>query len=130
MRREIGEKKYGFVRYNKVDDERVLEIKLNNIWLDGGKINANISKFKRKVNNNQRVKERTRKLGREAVEGGRKEGNDTLASSGPSNRNRFKTFPRSFAEAVNGNEVRGRVGEEEACKSLFFKTTTEEAKKF
>lgn len=42
-------KKYGSVRYINIEDDRMLEVKLNNKWLDGRKINANISKFKRKV---------------------------------------------------------------------------------
>lgn len=42
-------KKYGFVRFGEVVDERVAETKLNNIWLNGRKISANISKYKRRV---------------------------------------------------------------------------------
>lgn len=37
-------KRYGFVRFVDVKDEEMAEIKLNNIWLNGVKISANISK--------------------------------------------------------------------------------------
>lgn len=40
-------KKYSFVRFVNVSEKRMVETKLNNIWLNGKKIVANISKYKR-----------------------------------------------------------------------------------
>lgn len=42
-------KKYGFVKFVKMVDERMVEAKLNNIWMDGRKIITNISKYKRRA---------------------------------------------------------------------------------
>src|SRR4051812_27957641 len=33
--------KYGFVRFVEVEDVRLLEVKLDNLWLDGRKLKAN-----------------------------------------------------------------------------------------
>lgn len=44
-------KKYGFVRFVDVKNERMEETKLNNTWLNGRIISANISKYKRSVVN-------------------------------------------------------------------------------
>lgn len=41
-------KKYGFVRFIDVGDVKWEETKLNNIWLEGCKISANLSKYQRK----------------------------------------------------------------------------------
>lgn len=41
-------KKYGFVRFVNVYEERAVETKLNNIWLNGKKIIDNLLKYKRK----------------------------------------------------------------------------------
>ncbi|XP_058740938.1 uncharacterized protein LOC131613268 [Vicia villosa] len=41
-------KKYGFARFFNVGDERVLEMKLDNLFLDGRKIFANLPKFGRR----------------------------------------------------------------------------------
>lgn len=38
--------KYGFVRFVDVADEKMVERKLNNIWLDERKINVNIPNIK------------------------------------------------------------------------------------
>ncbi|XP_058726994.1 uncharacterized protein LOC131598405 [Vicia villosa] len=47
-KRDWRGEKYGFVRFVNVVNIRVLETKLNNLWLEGRKLNANVSKFKRK----------------------------------------------------------------------------------
>src|SRR4051812_23387793 len=39
--------KYGFARFVKVEDVRMLEVKLDNLWLEGRKLKANVSRFKR-----------------------------------------------------------------------------------
>lgn len=40
-------KKYGFVRFENVIEERLVDTKLNKIWLEGKKLSANISKYAR-----------------------------------------------------------------------------------
>lgn len=52
-RKSIWEKKYGFVKFFNVNDERMLEMKLDNIFLDGRKIFANLPKYGRKVKWNE-----------------------------------------------------------------------------
>lgn len=44
--------KYGFVRFVNVANARLLETKLDNIWLEDRKIRANITKFSRKDTTN------------------------------------------------------------------------------
>lgn len=41
-------KRYGFVRFSKVEDARVLGIMLDNIMIDGKKIHANVPRFERR----------------------------------------------------------------------------------
>lgn len=61
----------------------MLEVKLNNTWLDGRKLKVNITKFKRKVINLQGKLASGNKLagGTYRVRG--KEGKVEVASSGP-----------------------------------------------
>ncbi|XP_058775836.1 uncharacterized protein LOC131650123 [Vicia villosa] len=40
--------KYGFMRFAEVENVGLLEVKLDNLWLEGRKLKANVSKFKRK----------------------------------------------------------------------------------
>lgn len=46
-RRDKRGKWYGFVRYIKVNDERLMVAKLDNIQIKGRKIFANVPRFKR-----------------------------------------------------------------------------------
>lgn len=46
-RREKRGKRFGFVRFWKVKKERMLSVKLDNIFIEGKKIHANIPKFHR-----------------------------------------------------------------------------------
>lgn len=41
-------KKYGFVRFINITNKKLVETKLNNTWLNGKKINANITNYKRR----------------------------------------------------------------------------------
>lgn len=52
-------KKYGFVRFSGEKDERITETKLDNIMLNGSKISANLSKYKRKENRSSAVRRDT-----------------------------------------------------------------------
>lgn len=44
-RRDKRGRRYGFVRYRKVRDERMLEVELDNICIRDKKIHANVPKF-------------------------------------------------------------------------------------
>lgn len=46
FRNKIG-KRFGFARFNKVEDVRMLAVRLNNIIIDGKKIHANPPRFSR-----------------------------------------------------------------------------------
>lgn len=39
--------RYGFVRFVNVENERLMEVKLDNLWLEGRKLKANVSRIKR-----------------------------------------------------------------------------------
>lgn len=41
--------KYGFVRFVNVEDPRLVEVKMGNLWLEGKKLTANLSKFQRSL---------------------------------------------------------------------------------
>lgn len=51
IRKLGGGKRYDFVRFFNMGDERMMKTKLDNIFLDGRKIFANIPKFGRSPNN-------------------------------------------------------------------------------
>ncbi|XP_058758647.1 uncharacterized protein LOC131631902 [Vicia villosa] len=60
-------KKYGFVRFFNVGDERRLEMKLDNIFLDGRKIFANLPKFGRRPNQNFTYRTKSRGVQEDSV---------------------------------------------------------------
>lgn len=122
--------KYGFVRYINVEEERTLDIKLDNTWLDGRKIKANISKFKRKVFSNTSEKEPWKKNVGGADEGSDKEGHMMFVLSGPSRGIRNKSISRRYAEIMRDKISSSQVFEEEACKSFFFNSTGEDLLKY
>ncbi|CAI8618038.1 unnamed protein product [Vicia faba] len=47
-RNKVG-KKFGFARFQKVEDEKVFVVKLDNVMIEGRKIHANLPRFDRKA---------------------------------------------------------------------------------
>lgn len=46
-RKDWRGQRYGFMRFCNVENERLLEVKLDNVWLEGRKLKANVTKVKR-----------------------------------------------------------------------------------
>ncbi|XP_058745968.1 uncharacterized protein LOC131618827 [Vicia villosa] len=120
--------RYGFVRFLNLEDERIVEINLNNLLLDGRKINANISKFKTKEFKSIRVSGVKRNVGVTNI--GSNGGREGALGAGTSHAtyDQVGGKTRSFLEAVKGNGSSKKPDGGEACKSLFFKSTVEERK--
>lgn len=53
MRNKRG-KRYGFVRFRNVEDDRLMYVALGNIFIKGCKIYANILRFKRGFDQNKK----------------------------------------------------------------------------
>ncbi|XP_058732730.1 uncharacterized protein LOC131604301 [Vicia villosa] len=118
--------RYGFFRYLNIEDERLVEIKMNNLLPDGRNINANISKFKRKDLKPSRDFGKRRNFGEANL---RPNGGYVGAvGAGPSQVNYVEGGgqARSYMEAVRGNSFIKKYVEVETSKSLFFKSTDEE----
>ncbi|XP_058751467.1 probable WRKY transcription factor 31 [Vicia villosa] len=94
--------KYGFARFVNVEDERMVEIKLNNVLLDERKIAANISKFKRKITNLHVDGVTRHRSSRAVFKNKGMEGNDGVVIAGPSGgyEGLASGYTKSFAEAV------------------------------
>ncbi|XP_058768749.1 uncharacterized protein LOC131642531 [Vicia villosa] len=105
--------KYGFVRFVKVEDIRLLEIKLDNFWLDGRKLKANVSKFKRKVHkgSNEDVAQVHVRTGSSVSRGPIQKGDNKFVrgngnggGNGGGTTNAFRKHSLTYAESVKHNE--------------------------
>lgn len=116
-------KKYGLVRFVNVYEERVMETKLNNIMLNGKKIIANLSKYKRnelikhsRISGGIKMQDRGengRGKNEVVIVGGRVQGSVFVKA----------TSQKSFAEAVKGNQSNNNKIEKETNKSFIFNSS-------
>lgn len=54
-RRDREGRRYGFVRFRKVCDEKLLAVQLDNIFIKSKKLHANIPRFQRPLMMNERI---------------------------------------------------------------------------
>ncbi|XP_058724741.1 uncharacterized protein LOC131596144 [Vicia villosa] len=115
--------RYGFVRFFNVEDARILETKLDNVWLGEKKISANITKYNRKEVS------RKNDSGRGKYGGTRGKLNTTRSNpkvSLPSNSGPSK----SFTDVLKGQVSEVKRVDKEDNKAFFYQTSLEEKNMF
>ncbi|CAK8576877.1 unnamed protein product [Lathyrus sativus] len=97
-RRDKCSKRYGFVRFRKVENERIMAVKLNNIIIQGKKIYANVPRFQCDFTNAQSNEMRSRIMENRGRSINYQHGNDV--------RN-LRSKKISYAQVVGGRNVGG-----------------------
>ncbi|XP_058734228.1 uncharacterized protein LOC131605958 [Vicia villosa] len=133
-KRDWRGKRFGFVRFINASDEKNLETKMDNVWLDGVKLKANISKIKRKE---VLAKGRERNKQTEGLVKG--SGRKIHADHGLENRVPNESIPakwggsgpsKSFLEAITGTKTKIPAVNKEANKSFFFSTSESDSNRY
>ncbi|XP_058755351.1 uncharacterized protein LOC131628537 [Vicia villosa] len=131
LKRDWRGQRFGFVRFVNVADEKYLETKMDNVWLDGTKLSANISRIKRKDlrNNNNPAnpkKQEMNILPKRVSFSANADRNTTMATKVGGGEGSSK----SFADIIKGNFESKPVEEYTASQSLFFISNESEMLRF
>lgn len=131
-KRDWRGEKYGFVYFVNMENPRLLEIKLDNLWLEGRKLKVNISKFHiNKQDNSNVIQNRTHRVEAKLIYNNKIKGSSGLPARAP----RMEVGGgRSYAEILKpkilNNNTREVSNKEDSSKIVFFSATKEETKKF
>ncbi|XP_058733331.1 uncharacterized protein LOC131604934 [Vicia villosa] len=117
-------RRYGFVRFFDVEDEKLLGIKLDSLILEGRKLHANLPRFQRLAKNKEMLLRNTGRGGKEGVKE-RKE--DSVYVQ----RSKAWVDKRAFVDVLHNRAGRDASGDaSKGIKIVFFKTAKEESDRY
>lgn len=120
--------RYGFVCFINVENDRLMEVKLDNLWLDGRKLKANVSRIKRYLKKSPTTREVSKN------DGGVGKGSLFLEEGKHGEKQIGGLSNQTFADILEKGKDEGKEGEQSnkpvANKSFIYFSDQDERKKF